>query len=299
MKGLSEGTEVRFADVESALADQRGHASPALIATVVAVASRERAPEAAEALAELGAGSAVRAILIVEGADGSPRVRIGQESILVDGLRGAYLNNAVAALRLSSLPSLVWWRGSSPDVLPGLAVLADRLVLDAEDPVRVWRMVPELAEHAAITDVRWSRLTRWRALTAQFFDMESVAAAEPRFRSVTIEGSDSHSGRLFAGWLAASLPHGGDLGATVVPVPGGAPIESVRLAGGAGELTLRLAPSRTCVESSVQLQAIGSSSCRVVPLGDQRLSALMAEELRIRSRDAAFERAVAAIGGIS
>ena len=43
-----------------------------------------------------------------------------------------YLNNAVAALRLSSLPALVWWRGGSLDALDDLADLADRLVLDTD-----------------------------------------------------------------------------------------------------------------------------------------------------------------------
>jgi len=36
-----------------------------------------------------------------------------------------------------------------------------------------------------------------------------------------------------------------------------------------------------------------------VSLGNQGLAALIGEELRIRSRDLAFERAVAAVGGIA
>ena len=295
MSVLSAAVDVAFEDVEAALAERRGHASPALIATVVVVASRERVAEAAEALAELGAEAAVRAILIVEGQDGSPRVRVAAESVLIDGLRAAYLNNAVAALRLSSLPSLVWWRGGSPGVLRGLAALADRLVLDAEDPAAVWPRVPELAEEAAVTDIRWSRLTRWRALTAQFFDMESVRESEAGFRALEIVAGDVHSADLFAGWLTSSLPHGRDLRTAVTLAPGGAPIESVRLAADRAELTLRIAPSRQCVESTVWLPAMDQATSRVVSLGHQRLSALLAEELRIRSRDAAFERAVAAI----
>jgi hypothetical protein len=45
----------------------------------------------------------------------------------------------------------------------------------------------------------------------------------------------------------------------------------------------------------VRLPAVDQTTSRVVSLGHQRLSTLLAEELRIRSRDAAFERAVAAI----
>ena len=49
-----------------------------------------------------------------------------------------YLNNAVAALRLSSLPTAVWWRGGNPEMLEGVANLADRMILDAEEPADVW-----------------------------------------------------------------------------------------------------------------------------------------------------------------
>jgi hypothetical protein len=40
-------------------------------------------------------------------------------------------------------------------------------------------------------------------------------------------------------------------------------------------------------------------AARTVSLGDQRLAALLSEELRIRARDLAFERAVAASRAVS
>ena len=295
----AEMAETPFGDVEQALAERRGHASPALIATVVAVTAQDRAEEAADALAELAADAAVRTILIVEGDEGAPRVRVGREAVVIDRLRARYLNNAVAALRISSLPSVVWWRGSSPDVLPRLARLADRLVLDAREPDLVWRFVPALAEEAAVTDIRWSQLTRWRGILAQFFDMEGVRDAESHLRDVEITAGDVPSAHLFAGWLTTSLPHGRDLRTRVTPLPGGAPIESVRLSGDGAKLTLHLAPSRACVESGVEVDESARMQCRLVSLGPQRLSALLADELRIRSRDVAFERAVAAIGDLT
>ena len=42
-----------------------------------------------------------------------------------------------------------------------------------------------------------------------------------------------------------------------------------------------------------------TETSRVVSLGDQRLTTLICEELRIRSRDPAFERAVAVARGIA
>jgi glucose-6-phosphate dehydrogenase assembly protein OpcA len=124
---------------------------------------------------------------------------------LLEGLRPDYLNNAVAALRLSSLPTLVWWRGGQTDDIQGLATLADRLVLDAEDPLEVWKVVENLAQRTSVSDLRWTRLTRWRALMAHFFDIPEVCAAACDFRTLRVEGSDRHAMRLFAGWLMSIL----------------------------------------------------------------------------------------------
>src|SRR3970282_855247 len=104
------------------------------IATVVIVAPRDRMREAADALARASDSGGVRAILIVVDADAAPSVRVAAEGILIEGLKPEHFDNAVAALRLSSLPTLVWWRGGSADVLPGLSGLADRVVVGAAGP---------------------------------------------------------------------------------------------------------------------------------------------------------------------
>lgn len=293
---LPGGADVPFDGIEAAqirlgAADPR-HTSQALVATVVVVAARERLPEAAAALDELAEPSGVRAILISHGGTAaSPRVRVSARSILVDGLKTGHLNNAVAALRLSSLPTLVWWRGGSPHVLDGLARLADRLVLDAPDPSAGWERVAALAEHTAVTDIRWTLITRWRSLTAHFFDSPGVCRDLACFDSLDIRGADRHTARLFAAWLRSSVRWPNGLNVRIDDVTKGAPLESIRLAGGGRALTLTLAPSRACINSSADL-AHNAAASTVVALGDQRLPALLGEELRIRSRDAAFERAV-------
>ena len=80
----------------------------------------------------------------------------------------------MAALRLSSLPAVVWWRGGSVEALDDLANLADRLVLDTPDPDDVWARADTLFERTALTDLRWTRLTRWRAALAHLFDLSHV-----------------------------------------------------------------------------------------------------------------------------
>jgi glucose-6-phosphate dehydrogenase assembly protein OpcA len=297
---LPAGADVKFSEIPTGLAGQwldEGRCGPhALTATIAVVGPPGRLVEAAEALEGL-TDIGVRAILISYGTNPTPPVRVTEHAVALEGLRQEYLKNAVAALRLSSLPTLVWWRGgAAAESLDGLADLADRLVLDAEDPCEVWRRVPTLAELIAVSDLRWTRLTRWRALMAQFFDIPAVRAAAPGFHRVQVEGSDLHCARLFAGWLASSFQWNRPLDIDVREKSGAAAVERVELGGDVEALTLSLAPSRTCVEATVRLRGSGVAS-RMVSVGEQGLAALVGEELRIRSRDLAFERAVAAAEG--
>ena len=97
-----------------------------------------------------------------------------ENAIAIAGLAPRYLNNAVAALRLSSLPAVVWWRGGSVEALDDLAGLADRLILDTPDPDEVWARAEGLFDSTALTDLRWTALTRWRAALAHLFDLPQV-----------------------------------------------------------------------------------------------------------------------------
>lgn len=297
---LTSGVDVSFADIQSALDggfddDARSAPGMALTATIVVAGPAARLAEAAQALSELK-DVGVRAVLISYGDNPAPTVRVTRHTVALEGLCARYLNNAVAALRLSSLPTLVWWRGGDVRNLEGLATLADRLVLDAEDPRESWAVVETLAERTAVSDMRWTRLTRWRALMAHFFDIVDVRDAASDFRTISVDGSDGHAARLFAGWLVSSLNSRERIRPDFREKPGAPPIEAVVLGDGAQELTLRLAGSRTCVEATARVRGLAPAS-RIVSIGDQGLAALLGEELRIRSRDLAFERAVAAAKG--
>ncbi len=299
---LPQGRAIAFADIETALVTAAGEselrlAGIARTATLVIAGDAERLVEAANALDEL-TDIGVRAVLISYGANPVPSVRVSHHAVALEGLRAEYLNNAVAALRLSSLPTLVWWRGGSAPTLEGLAKLADRLVLDAPDPTEAWAQVPALADKTAVSDLRWARLTRWRALMAHFFDLPDILAAASRLRTLRIEGADPHAARLFAGWIASSLRWPAGHSYEFREQAGAAPIESVSLGDGPQELSLRLASTRACVETKARVAGADAAS-RIVSLGDQGLATLIGEELRIRARDLAFERALAASKGMS
>lgn len=260
----------------------------ALTATVIAIVSPASRDEAGATLSALSRGAGVRPVIITLGDSPEAQRRDDGGAIVIDGLIPRYLDNAVASLRLSSLPAVAWWRAGEAGVLVDLARLVDRVVLDLEDPSGAWPLVPRIAELTAVSDVRWARLTRWRSLVAQFFDVPEVRAA--RYDRVAIAGADPHLARLFGGWLRSRLP--GGAGVDVVRERReGAALESVELAGPDGWLAVRLLSNGRCLETVVEMRS-GHAASRVVALGDDSLAALVSEELRVRSRDLAFEDAV-------
>ncbi len=170
-------------------------------------------------------------------------------------------------------------------------------MLDVEDPSAVWGMVPQLAARTAVSDLRWARLTRWRDLFAQFFDLPEVRDRAGAFSRLTITARDRAGARLFAGWIVSRLPGGERLEVSIAPEASAVPIRSLQLTADGMTLSLRLLSSDVCIETVVVLPGAAPAS-RVVAMGDQGLAALMGQELRVRSRDKAFEDAIAAAEGI-
>ena len=258
-------------------------------ATLVAVGPPDRL---ADVTATLAAGDGAGALHIVRIITDGTADKSGDDRsdvVTIAGLRPEYVNNAIAAVRLSSLPTIVWWRGGRAEQLEGVASLADRVVLDATDPWPLWSRLPPLFDQTAFTDVRWARLTRWRAALAHFFDLPRVKDSASGLTSLSIAAADRAQAALFAGWLDASLNWRGRVRAALVP--SNVPFESVTLRGNTCELELSLLPDSNCLSAEGRIGGEVMAS-RVLSLGSQSLSSLLAEELRVRSRDLAFERAL-------
>jgi glucose-6-phosphate dehydrogenase assembly protein OpcA len=294
---LPSGHDVKFSEIEATFArlahDRRRRRTPtrATIATVIVVGPPERLIPAAEAIDHLG-DVGVRAILISEGTQAEAAARVTDTAIAVSGLAPAYLNNAVAALRLSSLPAAVWWRGGSTTAFADLADLADRLIMDVDDPDDLWSAAVRLFDRTAFTDLRWAALTRWRAALAHLFDLPNVRRRAANLKAVTIDAADAASARLFAGWLRSSLPW--PAGATMTirrtRTEPASSLECVTLECDGPPISLKMREGRACFEAT----AGASESERVVPTGEMSLSSLIGEELGVRTRDLAFERALVA-----
>ena len=292
-------TEVPFTKIAEAMAQrvcQDSAASPmrALVATVVAVGPPERLVDAASALQTLGDAGTVRGILISEGTNQAPPPRVAGNTVALHGLKPEYIDNAVGALRLSSLPTVVWWRGGQPDTLDGLARLAERVILDADDPQRTWERASRLFEDSAFSDMRWARLTQWRALMAHFFDMPEVQAACTSFTRLEIHAQDRWSAALFGAWMTTAIRFGKGFSVRVTDGADDVAIEGIELGNDEHQLRLQLNERRSSIETSVSVPGHRGAT-RLVPLTDQALSHTLTEELRIRARDAAFERGLRAV----
>jgi hypothetical protein len=301
---LPHGQDVAFAEIETAVAriardgGRKRRPARALTATVIVVGEPARLIDAADALEHLSEAAGVRCILISEGEHTAPVARVTEHAIAISGLAPRYLNNALAALRLSSLPTLVWWRGGSVEALDDMANLADRLVFDVVDSEVAWARAGTLFDRTALTDLRWPRLTRWRAALAHLFDLSYVRQEVGSIRSLAIDSSEPFAARLFAGWLKARLQWTANVRIEIRParhVKGHAdiPLTRVELAGDAFTIVLGVQAGRACLEASVTGPAAGAEpTTRVVPLGDGSLTSLIGEELGVRTRDLAFEQAL-------
>ena len=287
--------ELSFSEINAALSRRpenlRRADSRALTATIVVVSPDERLAEATQALEAIGDRTGVRPILISIGDSKQPKARLVGNAVALPGLVPAYVNNAVAALRLSSLPTVVWWRGGACEILDDLAGLADHVVLDAPDPLAGWKRAAKLFDRAAFSDLRWTRLTRWRTLMAQFFDMPEVQQAATGFHSLEVRTQDPAVAGLFAGWLRTALRLPRPLELQVSAPSGQALIEQISFGDSDQRLTLQLAGRGGCVTTLAAVEG-HQGHRRTVSLADERLQTLISEELRIRARDRAFEAAL-------
>jgi len=154
---------------------------------------------------------------------GSQQVSCEQILIRARGDSDRRLASAVIPLLLPDLPVFLWWTETPPLDAPyfdGLLSLADRLIVDSADFARPDRTLPRLhavarAGHGryGVTDFNWTRITAWRELISQFFDvpdwrpfLDGITGIRAGF-AVEADGREVHPSQalLFIGWLASRL----------------------------------------------------------------------------------------------
>jgi glucose-6-phosphate dehydrogenase assembly protein OpcA len=333
----------------------------ASVLNLVVFATREiHARRAAATIDELATRHPSRAIVVVTDRerDGAPpelemhchlpipggAQQVSYEQILIRARGDAdqRLVSAVIPLLLPDLPVFLWWTETPPLDAPyfdELLALADRLIVDSADFARPDRTLARLhavarAGHGryGLTDFNWTRITPWRELTSQFFDvpawrpfLDNIAGIRVGF-AVDADGREIHPSQalLFIGWLASRLgwiatgrlapseaggllfamrrPDGQDVLVRVRPrfMRGleegdlsGLRIQAERL-GQHAEFVVKRAEDSSHATTLVAIGGRGIAE-RNVPLGKPGVSDLLGEELTIARSDAIYEEALAAL----
>lgn len=249
MNVLDLGTEAAsVADVERQLAALRRRTSAAAregvipparasaMNVVVYARRRVHAERAARVMARLGERHPSRVIVVFHDREGPERValtchqatganrQVCYEQIVVrtSAESAEQLRSIVIPLLISELPVFLWWTETPSIEAPlfsAIASVASRLVVDSADFARPERTLPALADLVetgasfALTDLNWTRLTAWRELVAQFFDvpewrayLDAIAGVRIGF-GVDMDGREIHPSQalLLLGWLAARV----------------------------------------------------------------------------------------------
>jgi len=337
-------------------AKERGRTlARASVLNLVVYAEREvHARRAARTVAELAIRHPSRAIVLLgdrdrEGvlasvqlhchvpqADGERPVLYEQILARVRGDFDERVASVVIPLLVPDLPVFLWWTGTPPSEarrLDDLARLADRFIVDSADFARPDRTLPEVAGlrrlGVGISDLNWARLTHWRELIAQFFDvpawrpfLDGITGIRAGF-AVDMDGRAIHPSQalLLLGWLASRL--GWRPVEALAPAEAGgllfrmqradgAPImvrlrprfergldagdvSGVRIQAAVGretaEFVVKRAPDERHATASAIVDGVVRAE-RVVPLPALGIRELLGEELSIAGNDHVYEAAL-------
>ena len=254
---------------------------------------------------------------------GGTQVCAEQITVHAEGPPARHLESIAGPLLIPDLPVFLFYTGAFSPSSPGfarLARLADRLILDSASwggCGRAFEAVSEVLSREDLPpagDLQWATLTPWRTLISEMFAAPQTAGELAEIEEVEIRHAPDGECRalLLAGWLASSL------GWRLESASGSPPARELRFAGPSGAVRLRMEPASPAARlARVTLRSAGcefrvsrslerpearatvSRGGRVLGesaahIGRFDMSAMLAEELRCRGRDGAYERALRA-----
>ena len=155
---------------------------------------------------------------------GAKRLNCEEITLKAQGKFVVELPSAALPLLAPDLATFLWWRSApqgSDQVLCKLLRATDRLVIDSAefaDPLSDLVATNKLFtdedyDHVGISDLNWARLTFWRQLLADFYDVAAYRTLLDTVDSVQIdyvgpefdETAVAPQALLLAGWLASRL----------------------------------------------------------------------------------------------
>ncbi|HYF65281.1 MAG TPA: glucose-6-phosphate dehydrogenase assembly protein OpcA [Herpetosiphonaceae bacterium] len=148
-------------------------------------------------------------------ADEGEQVCCEQITLTVGETMRRRLPGTVLPLVVSDLPVFVWWPGPfhpASNVRTQLFAHADRWIADSRDFASPLRDLVQLHtllkddQTIAVSDLEWARLTPWRTMLANAFDLAVARPALDRLSELTLRTNGALSATLLAaGWLASAL----------------------------------------------------------------------------------------------
>lgn len=134
------------------------------------------------------------------------------------------LPSAAGPLLVPDLPVFLWWREQprlGDEVFRKLSRASDRVIVDSADFRQPYvdlfaldeLLQKERARHTGVSDLNWARLTSWRGLLANLYDVRENLAALDKISRVRIEYVAPEYERekiapkalILAGWLMSRL----------------------------------------------------------------------------------------------
>lgn len=120
-----------------------------------------------------------------------------QTTLLAKGSATRAAGNILQPLLKPDLPVYLWWLGDPPDhgdpTFNNLVDLSNRIIFDStsfydpEQDIRTLATLCRAAPASAISDLNWGRLTPWRELVIQFFDVPEYRPYLSGIQSIEIE----------------------------------------------------------------------------------------------------------------
>lgn len=150
-----------------------------------------------------------------------------QVSVTIHGKAVQYVDSIVQTLLKPDLPVYLWWLNDLPEkqeIFRRLIKISTRVLIDSshfshpEEQIRaVSTILQETATQSALSDLNWGRVTAWRELIAQFFDVADYRPYLMGIDTITIEHAvapanqtqatppNPISALLLAAWLKTRL----------------------------------------------------------------------------------------------
>ena len=242
------------------------------------------------------------------------------------------LPSAAVPLLVSDLLTFVYWRDvldPSDEVFRKLLVAADRLVIDSlefTEPVSELAKTNDLFQqealrHVGVSDLNWERLTLWRALLADFYDVPEYQSSLDRIDSVRVEyvGNESQTNippqaLLIVAWLATRLgwtlaatnsdqsftfkAEGRTISVELEQVPAGARkpgrLVRIELSAGVASFVVARSEDNTHILAEARIRSKVKRG-RVLSVRNRSIAQLLSREMEILANDRIYENAIAMV----